>query len=80
MKLVPCVSASESGFVNVPITDCLVDKLIQYETSELSEEETIIFFQSLIDTGLLWQLKGHYLQLGQQLLDAKVCVPLQQAA
>lgn len=37
-----------------------IDKIMQYENGELSEEETIELFQELIDNGLVWSLQGHY--------------------
>jgi hypothetical protein len=49
-----------------------VDQLIAYEQGELSEEDTIALFQSLLDTGLAWQLQGHYGRATQALLDAGV--------
>ena len=38
----------------------LVDKIIAYESGRMSDRETIIFFQELVDSGLAWQLQGHY--------------------
>lgn len=38
----------------------VIDKIIQYENGSMSEEETIEFFQELIDSGMAWKLQGHY--------------------
>lgn len=37
-----------------------IDTLIAYETGQLAEEDTIAFFQTLVDTGLVWRLQGSY--------------------
>lgn len=51
----------------------LIDKIIAYESGELSEEETIKLFQELIDTGLAWQLQGHYGRTAQRLIEVGLC-------
>jgi hypothetical protein len=52
-----------------------VTTMIRYEQGELSETETIAFFQRLIDSGLCWQLQGHYGRTAKALIDAGLCVP-----
>lgn len=47
----------------------LVDRLRAYDASELSETETIEFFQYLIDTGLVGSLPPHYSRVAQILLS-----------
>jgi len=37
-----------------------LDKMIAYEAGELHFDETIEFFQELIDSGLVWHLQGSY--------------------
>lgn len=50
-----------------------LDKLIAYEEGRLSEEEQIELFQELIDTGLAWQLQGHYGREAVHLLNQGKC-------
>lgn len=38
----------------------LLDGIIAYELDELSDEQVIDLFQELHDTGLAYQLTGHY--------------------
>lgn len=34
--------------------------IIAYETGELDGDKVVELFQHLVDTGLAWQLQGHY--------------------
>jgi len=51
----------------------VIDKIIQYENGSMSDEETIEFFQGLIDTGMAWTLQGHYGRTATQLIEAGLC-------
>ena len=44
-------------------------KIKAYEQGDLSDEETVVFFQEMLDTGLVWNLQGHYGRMAQYLLD-----------
>lgn len=48
----------------------MIDDIIAYESGELSEEETISLFQQLVDSGLAWQLQGHYGRTARDLIAA----------
>lgn len=50
-----------------------LDAIIDFEQGELSEDETIVLFQHLIDTGLAWTLQGCYGRMAEALIDAGVC-------
>lgn len=46
-----------------------VDKIIDYESGLLNEEETLELFADLIKTGMCWSLQGHYGRTAQSLLE-----------
>ncbi len=50
-----------------------IDKIIAYENGTLSEDETIVLFQELIDSGLVWSLQGHYGRTAKMLLEMGHC-------
>ena len=51
-----------------------LDKIIAYENGELEDaEETIEFFQEIIDSGLVFQLQGHYQRVAIALIEAGLC-------
>jgi hypothetical protein len=52
-----------------------IDKIIRYEQGEMDEQEVVTFFQDLIDSGLAWELQGHYGRTAQRFLDAGLCGP-----
>jgi hypothetical protein len=54
-----------------------VGAIIAYESGELDNEAAIELFQHLIDTGLAWQLQGHYGRTATALINAGYCHPKQ---
>ena len=50
-----------------------VNQIIAYESGELDEEEIIDLFQDLIDSGVVWQLQGHYGRTASNLLGQGLC-------
>lgn len=51
----------------------IVDKIISFEDSTMSKEDTIMFFQELIDDGSAWTLQGMYGRMASSLIEAGVC-------
>tara|TARA_B100000123_G_C25389338_1_gene279402 strand:+ start:318 stop:518 length:201 start_codon:yes stop_codon:yes gene_type:complete len=43
------------------------------DTPDVSEEQYIAAFQSLIDAGVVWQLQGWYGRTARHLIDAGYC-------
>lgn len=48
----------------------LSNDILAYEEGELDEDQTVELFQKLVDSGLAWQLQGHYGRTAQALIDA----------
>lgn len=59
--------------VRAPTGEAPVERIIAYESGELSEDATVALFQELIDSGLAWQLQGSYGRTAQRLIDAGLC-------
>jgi len=51
----------------------LTDKIIRYEDGDLEFNDTIELFQELINSGLAWQLQGHYGRTAQMLIEDGLC-------
>lgn len=50
-----------------------VEKIMDYEADLMTEEETIEFFQELIDNGMAWTLQGHYGRMATYLIEEGFC-------
>ena len=51
----------------------LVGDICDYESGEMDEEDVVIFFQGLIDNGVVWQLQGSYGRTAKALIEAGLC-------
>lgn len=52
-----------------------LDRMIAWEQGDLSDEETIELFQSLVDSGMAWQLQGMYGRFAAHLIDEGYVTP-----
>lgn len=50
-----------------------LDFIMAYESGEVTEQEMIDGFQSLIDSGLAWQLQGSYGRMAATLIASGDC-------
>ena len=41
-------------------TKDLIDQIMDYESGELNDKETIEMFSNMVKTGNVWSLQGHY--------------------
>jgi hypothetical protein len=51
----------------------MVGFVMAYEAGELDEDEIVVGFQHLIDTGHAWTLQGSYGRAAQAMIDAGYC-------
>lgn len=55
--------------------DDVLGRLMAYEAGELDEDGTLALFSQLVETGLAWQLQGHYGRTATAMLEAGL-IPL----
>lgn len=51
----------------------IVDRIISFETGDLTLDEIVELFQELIDTGLAWTLQGSYGRIANNLIVRGYC-------
>lgn len=50
-----------------------IDKIIAFESGELSDDEVIALFQDGIDKGWVWSLQGVYGRTAASLIESGLC-------
>ena len=48
----------------------ITERIVEYEQGKLDANETVSLFQELIDSGLAWNLQGHYGRTAYALIEA----------
>jgi len=51
----------------------IVDKIMAFESGEMSDENTVVFFQEMIDSGTVWHLQGSYSRMARTLINEGYC-------
>jgi len=51
----------------------ITEKIIEYESGSMTDEEAIEFFQMIIDTGIVWELQGSYGRTAKELIQGNLC-------
>jgi len=47
----------------------LCDKIMKYESGEMSENEALELFSELVKNGMAWTLQGHYGRFANELIQ-----------
>jgi hypothetical protein len=58
-----------------PSLNDITERIIAYESEGLPREEEIALFQDLIDTGMAFNLQGHYGRTAAHLIHQGLCKP-----
>jgi hypothetical protein len=51
-------------------TDIVSQMILDYESGQMDYDQTVSFFQQLVDSGMAWQLQGNYGRMAQRLINA----------
>ena len=50
----------------------LTKKIIAYEQDRLTPDEDVALFQELLDSGIVWDLQGHYGRMAHRMLEEEL--------
>jgi hypothetical protein len=53
----------------------MIDEILAYENGEMDREQTVAFFQRLIDDGIIQHLQGSYGRFARKLIKMGECTP-----
>jgi len=53
----------------------IVDRIMSYEDGTLSDTDTVVLFQELVDTGMAWKLQGSYGRTATAMIRAGLIHP-----
>lgn len=53
--------------------ESLTQKIMRYEADGMTFDEEVSLFQQLIDTGMAWQLQGHYGRTAAAMIEGGHC-------
>jgi hypothetical protein len=51
-----------------------LDQIIVYENGNINDDEVIELFQNLLNSGIVWQLQGHYGRMAKSLIEAGLII------
>ena len=64
--------STESGEAEKAV-EGLTQKIMNYESGQMTHQEEVSFFQELINSGLCWSLQGHYGRTAIRYIEQGVC-------
>jgi hypothetical protein len=53
----------------------LVDKIIAYESGDMTGAEMVYLFSELVRSGQAWSLQGHYGRMAHRLIELGILMP-----
>lgn len=50
-----------------------LDNFIDFENGDMDDERAVVFFQKIINSGLVWKLQGFYGRTARDLINQGLC-------